>query len=337
MATVCRQIAPKGLYRSAQGCGLAALPWVTIIWRQTVAKLPQRGCINQPRVAAWPLPWVTVNHVINPNGVASGEGSLYAAIVILCSYSFGIFNERPQALSAGCGNPERNARLFGRGFEEIGVFSCHRRRHGRSCTLLGPIGPDHHTSRLGEGTKTSIQHLGQTTGPHIDGVCMAGGIWCIFSQRIRHRQNTRLHSRTAGASQNTNVSGGIQGVSPQTRYEMRRAVCMGMTQSSWGWRSFWKRRIPTTPRTRRIITQDCRETTTLGQCPKHTPRRLRPTRMICTITQPRWGWGSCVGDVPRVAALPQPWAMGQNPLGIPCAVKQLTDVVRTTLPERGTK
>jgi len=108
---------------------------------------------------------------------------------------------------------------------------------------------------------------------------MAEGIWRVFCQRIRDRQNIRLHSRTAGASQNTHISGRIQGVSPQTQYGMGRAVCVGMTQ-------------------------------------------------------PRWGWGLFVGDVPRVAALPQPWAIGQNPFGIPCAVKQLSDVVRAALPER---
>jgi predicted nuclease of restriction endonuclease-like (RecB) superfamily len=36
-------------------------------WRQ----LPQRGCVSQPGVAAWPLPWVTINHVVNPNGIVS--------------------------------------------------------------------------------------------------------------------------------------------------------------------------------------------------------------------------------------------------------------------------
>ena len=226
-------------------------------WRQ----LPQRGCVSQPRVAAWPLPWVTINHVINPNGVVSGEGSHYAAIVILRSYSFGIFNERPRALSAGCRNSERNARLFGRGLEEIGVFSGHRGGRGRSCALLRPIGPDHRTGRLGEGTQTSVQHLDQTTGTRIGGVCVAGGIWRVFCQRIRHRQNMRLHSRTAGASQNTHISGRIQGVSPQTRYGMGRAVCVGMTQPRWG-RSHGHRQ-------------------------------------------------------PRVAALPQPWAIRQNPVGIP--------------------
>ena len=33
-------------------------------------------------------------------------------------------------------------------------------------------------------------------------------------------------------------------------------------------------------------------------------------------TQPRWGWASYRGRVPRVAALPQPWAGGRNPFGI---------------------
>jgi hypothetical protein len=35
-------------------------------------KLPQRGCVRQPRVAAWPLPWAAISHASNPNGVASG-------------------------------------------------------------------------------------------------------------------------------------------------------------------------------------------------------------------------------------------------------------------------
>ncbi len=48
-------------------------------------RLPQRGCVRQPRVAARPLPWGTICHVINPNGVASGEGGHYAAIVIIRS------------------------------------------------------------------------------------------------------------------------------------------------------------------------------------------------------------------------------------------------------------
>ena len=54
------------------------------------------------------------------------------------------------------------------------------------------------------------------------------------------------------------------------------------------------------------------------------------------MTQPRWGWGLGVGDIPpRVASLPQPWAMRQNPVGIPANAKQLADVVRTALPGKG--
>jgi hypothetical protein len=42
--------------------------------QQLVAEipLPQRGCVRKPRVAAWPLPWGTISHASNPNGVASG-------------------------------------------------------------------------------------------------------------------------------------------------------------------------------------------------------------------------------------------------------------------------
>ena len=94
-------------------------------------RLPQRGCVRQPRVAVWPLPWGAIMRVINPNGVASGEESHYAAIAIIRSYSFGVFNERPGSISAERGNPKRNARLFGRSLEEIGLFSGHRRRHRR--------------------------------------------------------------------------------------------------------------------------------------------------------------------------------------------------------------
>jgi hypothetical protein len=40
---------------------------------------------------------------------------------------------------------------------------------------------------------------------------------------------------------------------------------------------------------------------------------------------------------PRVAALPQLWAMRQNPVGIPATVDLLADVVRTTLPAQREK
>ena len=42
-------------------------------------RLPQRGCVRQPGVAAWPLPRGAITHGINPNGVVSGDGGLYAA------------------------------------------------------------------------------------------------------------------------------------------------------------------------------------------------------------------------------------------------------------------
>jgi hypothetical protein len=36
------------------------------------------------------------------------------------------------------------------------------------------------------------------------------------------------------------------------------------------------------------------------------------------MTQPRWGWGLVIFHPrPRVTALPQPWAVRQNPVGIP--------------------
>ena len=219
--------------------------------------------------------------VINPNGVASGEESHYAAIAIIRSYSFGVFNERPGSISAERGNPKRNARLFGRSLEEIGLFSGHRRRHRRSCASLMSIGPNHFTGRLGEGNQTGVQHLDQTTRTRISSVCVAGRIWCIFSQRISHRQNVRIHRRPAGTSRKTNIPGRIQSVSPQTRHGMGRAVCVGMTQ-------------------------------------------------------PRWGWGLGISP-PRVAALPQPWAMGQNPVGIPASAKQLADIVRTAPPTKREK
>ena len=45
-------------------------------------------------------------------------------------------------------------------------------------------------------------------------------------------------------------------------------------------------------------------------------------RAVCVgMTQPRWGWGLGISP-PRVAALPQPWAMGQNPVGIPVQAGQ---------------
>ena len=48
--------------------------------------------------------------------------------------------------------------------------------------------------------------------------------------------------------------------------------------------------------------------------------------------------GLGIGDIPpRVAALPQPWAMGQNPVGIPASAKQLADVARTALPTKREK
>ncbi len=34
-------------------------------------------------------------------------------------------------------------------------------------------------------------------------------------------------------------------------------------------------------------------------------------------TQPRWGWTVGRGDIPRVGATRQPWALGRNPVGIP--------------------
>ena len=52
--------------------------------------LPQGGCILQPRVAAPPLPWDTVTHVINPAGVAS-EGRRHATIVVSRLSASGIF------------------------------------------------------------------------------------------------------------------------------------------------------------------------------------------------------------------------------------------------------
>jgi hypothetical protein len=54
------------------------------------------------------------------------------------------------------------------------------------------------------------------------------------------------------------------------------------------------------------------------------------------LTQPRWGWRAGVELEPRVAAVPQPWAGGQNPVGIgirPTA-KQLADVVRVEMEVR---
>lgn len=198
-------------------------------------RLPQRGYVCQPRVAARPLPWGAICHVPNPNGVASGEGSHNAAIVIIRSYSFGVFNERPRAISAERGNPERNARLSGRGLEEVGLFPGYRGWHGRSCTSLMPIGSNHHPGRLGEGNQTGFQPLDQKTRTSISGICLAGRIWCVFRRRIGHRQNVRIHCRPAGASQKTNISGRISGVSPQTRHGMGRAVCVGMTQPRWGW------------------------------------------------------------------------------------------------------
>jgi hypothetical protein len=57
------------------------------------------------------------------------------------------------------------------------------------------------------------------------------------------------------------------------------------------------------------------------------------------MTQPLQGWGLGVGDIPpRVTALPQPWAVRQNPVGIPDRARQLADTVRTALPgnKRGT-
>jgi hypothetical protein len=50
-----------------------------------------------------------------------------------------------------------------------------------------------------------------------------------------------------------------------------------------------------------------------------TPTGLRPVTVwpgYAGMTQPRWGWEPCAAIVPRVATLPQPWAMGRNPVGI---------------------
>ena len=74
-------------------------------------------------------------------------------------------------------------------------------------------------------------------------------------------------------------------------------------------------------------------------------------RTVCVgMTQPRWGWVLGISPVPRVAALPQPGAMGQNPVGIPATARhgrtdrqlagvvrtaqRLTDVVRIALPAK---
>ena len=45
------------------------------------------------------------------------------------------------------------------------------------------------------------------------------------------------------------------------------------------------------------------------------------------MTQPRWVGDRVLGtfQVPRVAALPQPLAMGQNPVEIPATAKQLAE------------
>ncbi len=46
-----------------------------------------------------------------------------------------------------------------------------------------------------------------------------------------------------------------------------------------------------------------------------TPTGLRQRETV--QTQPRWGWVRYGGCVPRVGAVRQPWALVQNPVGIP--------------------
>ena len=225
--------------------------------------LPQRSCVRQPRVTAWSLPWVIIiNQIINPKGVTSGVECRYAAIVIIRPHSFGVFNKRPQAIYAECGATQGNARLFGWDLEKIGLSSGYRGRHGRSCAPFMSIGSYHFTGRLGEGNQTGVQHLDQTAGTRINRIRVAGRIWRVFSQRIRHGQNTRIHIQTTGAPQQTNISRRISGVSHQTWHGMGRTICLGMTQSRW----------------------DC--------------------------------MGCDASIVPRVDASRQPWAIGQNPVGI---------------------
>jgi predicted nuclease of restriction endonuclease-like (RecB) superfamily len=67
-------------------------------WSRNI--LPHRGCIYQPRVAVFPLPWEPDRQPINPNGVVS-TGSAHAAIVVIRSSSFGVFHKESGAIPAG--------------------------------------------------------------------------------------------------------------------------------------------------------------------------------------------------------------------------------------------
>ena len=94
--------------------------------------LPQRGCILQPRVGPpTGLPWEAIHHPHNPIGVVS-PNDRYATIIVCRLSPSGIFHQRPPTVSYGSDTTRRDACLFGRCFQGIGLPARDDRRRRRS-------------------------------------------------------------------------------------------------------------------------------------------------------------------------------------------------------------
>lgn len=300
---------------------------------RNMPRMPQRGFINQPRVAATPLLWDTVSHIINPDGVASEEGHPDAAIIIVRSYPSGVFYESPRTFSSKCGPPERNARLFGRGLEEARLRAGHHRRRGRSCASPLPTVADALAGRLGEGDQTRIQHLGQAARPRAGGVRVARGIWSFFGQRFRYRQDARLHFRSRRAPQTADLSRRIPRVPAQTHHGMGRAFCVGMTQPRWGSQSCFAGTAPRVAeipqpwagRRNPVGIQRAATATPVPPHPNGVPY-LSPGLPPCGYPGGLW---ACQWDTPTGLRHVRTALKGKLP-----TAKQLSDVVRAALPEK---
>jgi predicted nuclease of restriction endonuclease-like (RecB) superfamily len=247
--------------------------------------LPQRGFILQPRVGPPAgLPWVAIHHPHNPIGVVS-PNDRYAAIIVCRLSPSGIFHQRPPTVSDGSDITRRDARLFGRCFQNIGLPARDHRRRRRSCSSPLPVGPHRGAIRLGEGNQTRLQPLDQTTRPRVGSLCVAGRIRRFFRERLGLGTHQPLHRHPGGASQKANLHGRVSDPSAKIRRRMGRALRVGLR------------------------------------------------------TQPRWGWNVHANRVPRVAAWPQPWAGGRNPVGMKSALEVATHDWRSkppgVLPQRG--
>ena len=144
----------------------------------------------------------------------------------------------------------------------------------------------------------------------------------------------------------TNPSGVVSGGGTHGTWHawhgMGRAFRVGLTQPRWGWGAGVElgSRVAAVPQPWECVNHVTNPSGVVSIGGTHGTRQAwhgmgRAFRV--GLTQPRWGWRAGVERGPRVAAVPQPWAGGQNPVGIrirPTA-EQLADVVREEM-EGGT-